>query len=71
MNKLLLSLVTVAVATVTQAASIDWSINKSAWSLNNGDRATDGYTVYLINGATALDTIAAAIDSATGSFTAD
>ena len=71
MKKLMIALVAVAVAAVTQAASIDWSVSLNSWTLNDGSKAAAGTTVYLINGATALDTIAAAINSSTGAFDAD
>ena len=71
MKKLMIALAAVAVAAVTQAASVDWSVGKNAWTLNNGNKPAEGYTVYLINGATALETIAAAINSTTGAFNDD
>ena len=71
MKKLMIAFAAVAVATITQAASIDWAVANSAWKLDNGSNPAAGMTVYLINGATALDTIAAAIDSSTGAFDSD
>ena len=71
MKKLMIALAAVAFAAVTQAASIDWSVGKNSWTLDSGSYASAGYTVYLINGATALDTIAAAINSTMGAFDAD
>ena len=71
MKKLMIALAAVAFAAVTQAASIDWSIGNNQWTLDDGSKAAKGYTVYLINGATALETIAAAINSSTGAFDAD
>ena len=71
MKKLVIALAAVAFAAVTQAASIDWSVGKNSWKLDSGSYADAGYTVYLINGATSLETIAAAINSATGAFDAD
>ena len=71
MKKLMIALAAVAVAAVTQAASVDWSVGKNSWTLDSGSYAAAGYTVYLINGATSLETIAAAIDSTTGAFDAD
>ena len=71
MKKLMIALAAVAVAAVTQAASVDWSVGKNSWTLDSGSPAAAGYTVYLINGATSLETIAAAIDSTTGAFDAD
>ena len=70
MKKLMIALVAGAISAATQAASIDWSISKSAWTLNDASKPEAGYTVYLINGATALDTIAAAINDKTGEFNA-
>ena len=67
----MIALAAVAVAAVTQAASIDWTIANNGWVLDSGSKATSGFTVYLINGATALDTIAAAINSSTGAFDDD
>ena len=61
----------VAAAIGVQAASIDWSVANNGWVLDSGSKATSGFTVYLINGATSLETIAAAIDSTTGAFDAD
>jgi len=71
MKKLMIALAAVAVAAVTQAASVDWSISQNQWTLNDGSKAAAGFTVYLINGATSLETIAAAINSTTGAFDAD
>ena len=71
MKKLMIGLAAVVIATVSQGASVDWSIGNNAWRLNNDSKASSGYTVYLINGATALNTIAAAIDAKTGAFNAD
>ena len=70
MKKLLIALSAVVVATVSQAAAVDWSIGNNAWTLNNDTKPVAGYTVYLINGGTALDTIAKAIDGKTGEFNA-
>ncbi len=71
MKKLMIAIAAVAVAIVTQAASVDWSVAKNGWTLNNGTKPAEGYAVYLINGATALDTIAASINATTGAFNAD
>ena len=71
MKKLMIALAAVAVAAVAQAASVDWSISQNQWTLNDGSKAAAGFTVYLINGATSLETIAAAINSTTGAFDAD
>ena len=71
MKKLMIALAAVAVAAVTQAASIDWSVANSSWTLDNGSKPASGTVIYLIDGTTALDTIAAAINSSTGAFDAD
>lgn len=71
MKKLMITIVAVAIATVSQAASVDWSVGNSAWQLNDTSNPTAGTIVYLINGATALNTIAAAINAATGEFDAE
>ena len=68
MKKLMIVLAAVAVAAVSQAASINWSIAQNQWVLNDGTKPTEGYAVYLINGATALSTIAGTIDATTGAF---
>ena len=71
MKKIMIALAAVAVATISQAASIDWSVANNSWTLNNGSKAAAGTAVYLIDGNTALDTIAAAINTSTGAFDAD
>ena len=71
MNKLMIALVAASISVATQAASVDWSIANNSWKLNNDTKAPAGYSVYLINGATALSTIAAAIDASTGAFSAN
>ena len=71
MKKLMIALAAVAVAAVTQAASIDWSIGNNQWTLDSGSKPAAGTAVYLIDGTTALATIAAAINSTTGAFDAD
>ena len=68
MKKLMIMLGAVAAAIGVQAASIDWSVANNGWVLDSGSKAASGFTVYLINGATSLETIAAAIDSKTGAF---
>ena len=67
----MIALAAVAVAAVTQAASVDWSVANNSWTLNNGNKPALGTAVYLIDGSTALDTIAAAINATTGAFNAD
>ena len=61
MKKLMIAAAVVCAAALSQAAQIDWSIGNNQWSLDNGDRAGKDTLVYLINGDTALDTIAKAI----------
>ena len=53
MKKLCLALVAVVLATVTQAASVSWTVT-NIYKGNTTDKAqtTDGYMVYLINDAT-------------------
>ena len=67
----MIALAAVAVATISQAASIDWAVSLNSWTLNDGSKAPAGTAVYLIDGNTALDTIAAAINTSTGAFNAD
>ena len=71
MKKLMIVLAAVAVAAVAQAASIDWSISNSAWKLSDDSNAASGTTVYLINGKTSLDVIAAAVADSTVSTSLD
>ena len=71
MKKIMIALAAVAVATMSEAASVDWSVANNSWTLNNGSKAAAGTAVYLIDGNTALDTIAAAINTSTGAFDAD
>ena len=68
MKKLMIAFAAVAVAVVAQAASVDWSVNQRSWTLNSGSNAASGTSVYLIDGNTALTTIAAAINATTGAF---
>ena len=71
MKKLMIMLGAVAAAIGVQAASIDWSVANNGWVLDSDSKAASGFTVYLINGATSLETIAAAINSTTGAFDDD
>ena len=64
-------LAAVAVATMSEAASIDWSVANNGWLLNDESKPASGTAVYLIDGTTALETIAAAINTSTGAFNAD
>ena len=48
MKKLVLSLAAIAVAGITQAASIDWQTSKDAFKMKSGENAS-GITVYLLN----------------------
>ena len=62
MKKLMIAAAIVCAAVMSQATSIDWSIPNSAWKLSDGtSMAAEETLVYLINGDTALDTIAKAI----------
>ena len=67
----MIALAAVAVATMSQAASVDWGIAQNQWTLDDGSKAAAGFTVYLIDGSTSLSTIAAAINGTTGAFDAD
>ncbi len=58
----------VAFAAVSQAAVITWGTANFSWVNASGANPAKGSAVYLINGDTSLDTIAAAIDSKTGAF---
>ena len=71
MKKLMIALAAVAVAAVAQAAAIDWSVANNAWTIQDGSRPAQGTTVYLINGATSLDVIAAAVADNTVSMSLD
>jgi len=55
----------VCAAAFAQAASIDWSIGNNQWTLSDGTKAASGYTVYIINGATSLSDISAAVSAGT------
>ena len=48
MKKLVLSLAAIAVAGITQAASIDWATDKNAFQMKSG-AAANSITVYLLN----------------------
>ena len=61
MKKLMIAAAIVCAAVVSQAASIDWSVASGSWTDASGNKPAQGTLVYLINGDTALDTIAAAI----------
>ena len=71
MKKLMIAFASVAVAMVAQAAAIDWSISNNSWTTQDGSRPAQGTTVYLINGATSLDVIAAAVADNTVSTSLD
>ena len=61
MKKLMIAAAIVCAAAFVQAASIDWSIGNSAWKNAAGSNPASGTLVYLINGDTALDIVAAAV----------
>ena len=63
MKKLMIAAAIVCAAVVSQAASIDWGIQNAAWKDPSGSNPAQGTLVYLINGDTALDTIAAAVSA--------
>ena len=66
MKKLMIAAAIVCAAALSQAASIDWSVSQSTWTLKDGStKPALGTVVYLINGGTALDTIAAAVAAGT------
>ena len=65
MKKLMIAAAVVCAAAVVQAASIDWGIPNLAWKNAAGNNPATGSVVYLINGDTALDTIAAAVKAGT------
>ena len=66
MKKLMIAAAIVCAAALSQAASIDWSVAQGSWTLKDGSsKAAKGTIVYLINGGTALDTIAAAVAAGT------
>lgn len=54
MKKLVLSLAAIAVAGITQAASIDWQTSKDAFKMKSGENAS-GITVYLVNASAGAD----------------
>ena len=61
MKKLMIAALIVCAAALSQAACIDWSVPNSAWTVPSGAKPASGTLVYLINGDTALDTVAAAV----------
>jgi len=65
MKKLMMAAVIVCTAAFTQAASIDWSVANSAWTMSDGSKPASGFTVYLIDGSTSLSTIADAVKAGT------
>lgn len=65
MKKLMIAAAIVCAAAMSQAASIDWSIGNNAWKDPTGANPAKGTLVYLINGDTSLDTIAAAVSAGT------
>ena len=66
MKKLMIAAAIVCAAALSHAASIDWSVAQGTWTLKDGStKPASGTTVYLINGDTALETIAAAVADGT------
>ena len=58
MKKLMIAAAIVCAAVISQAASVDWDVANN-WTLADGAKAAKNTLVYLINGDTSLDTIAA------------
>lgn len=69
MKKLMLSLAAIAVAGITQAASIDWSTDKNAFQMKSG-AAANGITVYLLNASAGADYTSLVSGLAKGDVTA-
>ncbi len=68
MKKLFVATAAIAMAIATQAASIDWTVGASTWTMSDGSKPPKNTTVYLIDGAQ-WATIQAAIDGGATSFT--
>ena len=63
MKKLMIAAAIVCAAALSQAACIDWAVAQN-WTLADGSsKAAKNTVVYLINGDTSLDTIAAAVSA--------
>ena len=63
MKKLMIAAALVCAAVISQAASVDWDVSNN-WTLSDGSsKAAKNTLVYLINGDTSLDTIAAAVSA--------
>ena len=65
MKKLMIAAAIVCAAALSQAASIDWSVASGSWLDASGNKPAKGTLVYLINGDTALDTVASAVAAGT------
>ena len=64
MKKLMIAAAIVCAAALSQAACIDWSVSNNAILMSDGvSKPAKNTLVYLINGDTALDTIAAAVSA--------
>jgi hypothetical protein len=64
MKKLMITAAIVCAAAMSQAACIDWGVSNNSWTLADGSsKAAENTLVYLINGDTSLDTIAAAVSA--------
>ena len=68
MKKLFVATAAIALAVATQAASVNWSVGASSWTMSDGSKPPKNTTVYLIDGAQ-WATIQAAIDGGATSFT--
>ena len=68
MKKLFVATAAIALAIATQAASVNWTVAASSWTMSDGSKPPKNTTVYLIDGAQ-WATIQAAIDGGATSFT--
>ena len=65
MKKLMIAAAILSATIISQAASINWEVSNSAWIDAAGNKPAKGTLVYLINGDTALDTVASAVAAGT------
>ena len=68
MKKLLILLSVAFMLMAVKAASIDWSLAKNSWTLQNGESAGVGYTVYLTL-SSSQDNLISALKGGATSFT--
>ena len=68
MKKMFVVTAAIALAVATQAASVDWSVGASSWTMSDGSKPAKNTVVYLIDGGQ-WATIQAAIDGGATSFT--